>query len=60
MSQINQNVELVQVNTYLDRELITTGGWCVCEFKRCLDRSCKKNTLRAMKCNEVALELPEL
>lgn len=60
MSQINQNVEFVQVNTYLDRELITTEGQCVFEFKRCLDRLCKKNTLGAMKCNEVALEVPEL
>lgn len=42
MSQISQNVEFVQVNAYLDRELIATEGWCVLEFKRCLDRSCKK------------------
>lgn len=42
MSQISQNVEFVQVNIYLDRELIATEGWCVLEFKRCLDRSCKK------------------
>lgn len=60
MSQISQNVEFVQVNIYLDRELIATEGWCVLEFKRCLDRSCKKNTLRAVRCREVALEAPEL
>lgn len=60
MSQISQNVEFVQVNIYLDRGPIATEGWCILEFKRCLDRSCKKSTLRTMKCNEVALEVTEL